>query len=84
MNAHHDFTAADWNYASVQDAVGHSELKSIDDDFPTFKIDQNDSMDVGPSTSKALTLQEISTNQQNIRQNMVKLPNASLRCKSML
>ncbi len=58
INARHDFAALDWNYASVQDTAGHSELKSIDDDFPTFKIDQNESIDVGPSTSRALTLQE--------------------------
>ncbi len=58
MNAHHDFTALDWNYVSVQDTAGHSELKLIDDDFPTFEIDQNESIDVGPSASKALTLQE--------------------------
>ncbi len=58
MNAHHDFTAFDWHYASVQDTAAHSELKSIDDDFPTFKIDQNESIDVGPSTYRALTLQE--------------------------
>ncbi len=57
MNAHHDFTASDWNYASVQDTAGHSELKLIDDDFPTFEFDQNESIDVGPSTSRALTLQ---------------------------
>ncbi len=58
VNAPHDFTALDWNYASVQDTAGHSELKLIDDDFPTFEIDQNESMDVGPSTSRALTLQK--------------------------
>ncbi len=58
MNGHQDFTALDRDYASVQDTTGHSELKSIDDDFPTFEIDQNESIDVGSSTSKALTLQE--------------------------
>ncbi len=58
MNVHHDFTALDWNYASVQDTAGHSELKLVDDDFPTFEINQNESTDVGPSTSRALTLQE--------------------------
>ncbi len=59
MNAYHDFTALDWNCASVQDTAGHSELKLIDDDFPTFEIDQNESIDVGPSTFTALTLQEL-------------------------
>ncbi len=44
MNADHDFAALDWNYASVQDTAGHSELKSVD---------------VGSSTSRALTLQEL-------------------------
>ncbi len=39
MNAHHDFTVLDWNYASVQDTAGYSELKLIDDDFPTFEIE---------------------------------------------
>ncbi len=58
MNAHHDFTALDWNYAFVQDTAGHSELRSFDDDFPKFKIDQNESIDVRPSTARALTLQE--------------------------
>ncbi len=58
MNAHHDFTALDWNYASVQDTAGRSELKLMHDDFPTFEIDQNGSLDVGPSTSITLTLQE--------------------------
>ncbi len=37
----------------------HSELKLIDDDFATFEIDQNEPIDVGPSTSRALTLQEL-------------------------
>ncbi len=58
MNAYHDFTALDWNYASVQDIAGHSELKLIDDDLASFEINQNKSIDVGPSTSKALNLQE--------------------------
>ncbi len=40
MNADHKFAASDWNYASVQDTAGHSELKSIDSDFPTFEIDR--------------------------------------------
>ncbi len=57
MNAHHDFTALDWNCASVQNTAGNSELKSIDDGFPTFEINQNESIDVGLSTSRALTLQ---------------------------
>ncbi len=56
MNADHKFAALDWNYASVQDTAGHSELKSIDGDFPTFEIDQNELIDVGSSTSRALTL----------------------------
>ncbi len=59
MNADHEFAALDWNYASVQDTAGHSELKSLDGDFPTFEIDQNEPIDVGPSTSRALTLQDI-------------------------
>ncbi len=49
MNADHEFAALDWNYASVQDTVGHSELKSIDGidgDFSTFKIDQNEPMTI--------------------------------------
>ncbi len=58
MNADHQFTALDWNYASVQDTAGNSELESIDGDFPTFEIDQNKPVDVGPSTSRALILQE--------------------------
>ncbi len=58
MKARHDFIVLDWNYASIQDTAGHSELKLIDDDFRTFEIDQNESIDVGPSTFKALTLQE--------------------------
>ncbi len=58
MNVHHDFTALDWHYASVQDTAGPSELKLIDGDFPTFEIDHNESIDVGPSTSRALTLLE--------------------------
>ncbi len=44
MNTHHDFTVLDWNYASVQDTTGHSELKLTDDDFPTFEIDHNESI----------------------------------------
>ncbi len=58
MNADRKFAALDWNYASVQDTAGHSELKSIDSDFPTFESDQNKPIDVGPSTSRALILQE--------------------------
>ncbi len=58
MNADHKFAALDWNYASVQDTAGHNELISIDGDFPTFEIDQNKPIDVGPSTSRALILQE--------------------------
>ncbi len=38
MNADHEFAALDWNYASVQDTADHSELKSIDGDFPTLEI----------------------------------------------
>ncbi len=41
MNADHKFAALDWNYASVQDTPCHSELTSIDGDFPRFEIDQN-------------------------------------------
>ncbi len=59
INADDEFAAVDWNYASVQDTAGHSELKLIDGDFPTFEIDQNEPTDVGPSTSRALTLQEL-------------------------
>ncbi len=58
MNADPKFVALDWNYASVQDTAGHRELKSIDGDFLTFEIDQNKPIDVGPSTSRALILQE--------------------------
>ncbi len=58
MNANHKFAALDWNYAPVQDTVGHSELKSIDSDFPAFEIVQNKPIVVGPSTSRALILQE--------------------------
>ncbi len=58
MNADHKFAALDWNYASVQDTSGNRELKSIDGDFPTFEIDQNKAINVGPSTSRALILQE--------------------------
>ncbi len=58
MNANHEFAVLDWNYASVQDTAGNSELKSIDSDFPTFEIDQSEPIDVGPSTSRALILQE--------------------------
>ncbi len=58
MNAGRKFAALDWNYATVQDTAGHSELKSIDGDFPTFEIDQNKPVDVGPSTSRALIFQE--------------------------
>ncbi len=55
MNADHEFAALDWNYASVFDSAGHSELKTIDGNFPTFEIDQNKPIDVGPFTSRALT-----------------------------
>ncbi len=41
-------------YLSVMNA--HHDFTA--DDFPTFKIDQNESIDVGPSTSRALILQE--------------------------
>ncbi len=58
MNAH-EFAALDWNYASVQDTAGHSELKLIGGDFPRFEIDQNEPIDGRPSTSKAFTLQEL-------------------------
>ncbi len=58
MNADHKFAALDWNYASVQDTADHSEFKSIDGDFPTFEIDLNKPVDVEPSTSRALILQE--------------------------
>ncbi len=61
MNADHEFAALDWNYASVQDTAGHSELKPIDGDFPTFEIDQNKPTDVESPTSRALTLQELVT-----------------------
>ncbi len=57
MNADHKFAPLDWNYASVQDTAGHSELKSIDDDFPTFKIDQNKPIGVGPSTTRVERIQ---------------------------
>ncbi len=59
MNADHEFTVLDWNYASVQDTADHSELKSIDGYFYTSEIDQNEPINVGPSTSRALTLQEL-------------------------
>ncbi len=58
MNADHKFATLDWNYASVQDTAGYSELKSIDDDFSTFEIDQNKPTDVKPSTSRVLILQQ--------------------------
>ncbi len=58
MNADHKFAVLHWNYVSVQDTADHSELKSINGDFPTFEIDQNKPIDVGPSTSRALILQE--------------------------
>ncbi len=58
MNADHKFAALDWNYASVQDTAGHSELQLVDGDFSTFEIDKNKPIDVGPSTSRALILQE--------------------------
>ncbi len=47
MNADHECAVLDWNYASVQDTAGYSELNSIDGD-PTFEIDQNEPIDVGP------------------------------------
>ncbi len=59
MNADYEFVALDWNYAFVQDTAGHSKRKSIDGDFPTFEIDQNEPIDVGPSTSRASALQEL-------------------------
>ncbi len=59
MNADHEFAVLDWNYAPIQDTASHSELKSIDGDFPTFIIDQNEPIDVRPSTSRELTLQEL-------------------------
>ncbi len=59
MNADHEFAVLDWNHASVNDTAGHSELKSIDGDFPTFEVDQNEPIDVGSSTSRALTLQKL-------------------------
>ncbi len=59
MNADHKFTVLDWNYASVQNTAGHSELKLIDGNFPTFENDQNEPTDVGPSTSRALALQKL-------------------------
>ncbi len=58
MNTDHEFAVIDWNYASVQDTTGYSELKLIDGDFPTFEIDQDEPIDVGPSTSRALSLQK--------------------------
>ncbi len=76
-------------YASVQDTAGHSEVKSIDGDFATFEIDQNEPIDVGPSTSRALTLQEIviyfdqSADHQAKYSKIAKFfsPNANLCCK---
>ncbi len=59
MNADYEFAVLEWNYDSIEDTAGHSELKLIDGDFPTFEIDQNEPIDVGPSTSRALTLQEL-------------------------
>ncbi len=59
MNADHEFAALDWNYDSVQDTAGHSKLKLLDGDFPTFEINQNELIDVGPFSSRALTLQEL-------------------------
>ncbi len=50
-NADHEFAVLDWNYASVQNTAGHSELKSIDGDFPKFEIDQNEPIDVGSVAS---------------------------------
>ncbi len=58
MNADNKFAALDWSYASVQDTAGHSKRKLIVGDFPTFEIEQNKRIDVGPSTSRALILQE--------------------------
>ncbi len=62
INVDHEFVVLHWNYASVQDTAGHSELKSIDGDFPTFEIEQNEPIEVEPSTSRALTLQELVIN----------------------
>ncbi len=62
INAVPEFAALHWNYASVQDTAGHSELKSIDGDFPTFEIEQNEPINVRPSASRALTLQELVIN----------------------
>ncbi len=58
MNADHKISAWDWNYASILDTAGQSELKSIDGDFPTFEIDQNKLIHVGSTTPRALILQE--------------------------
>ncbi len=57
MNVDHEFAVSDWNYASAQDTKGQSEVKSIDDDFPTFEIDQNEPVALGSFPSRALTLQ---------------------------
>ncbi len=62
INADHEFAALYWNYASVQDTAGHSELKWIDGDFPTFEVEQNEPIDVEPFTSRALTLQKLVIN----------------------
>ncbi len=87
MHTIHDFTTLDWNYDSIQDTARHSEFKLIDDDFPTFKIDQNESIHVGPSTSRTLTLQEPVIYFEQSAEHPAKyskLPNSSLRCTSML
>ncbi len=59
MNADHEFAVLHWNYASAQDTAGYSELKSIDGNFPTFEIDQNEPISVWLFTSRALILQEL-------------------------
>ncbi len=78
----------DWNYASVPDTAGHNELKSIDDDLPTFEIDQNEPTDVGPSTSRVLILQELVLYFEQSAEDLAKYskiakffsPNANLCC----
>ncbi len=54
MNADHEFAAL--LYKILQATVNS---KSIDGDFSTFEIDQNEPIDVGPSNSRTLTLQEL-------------------------
>ncbi len=88
MNADHKFAPLDWNSASVQDTAGHSKLKSIDGDFPAFEIDQNKPIDVGPSTSRALILQEPVMNFDQSAKDPAKYSKIakffSLECKYML